>query len=422
MTWDYYPDGKLKSRSDHGVPVGAEVALVDNSDTGNVELAGNWATTSGGAQGYDYRSEEKLASVVKATTRYTYNEIGAPVTREHDRQSSVFAYTARDLVESVTNTETGGQAKVTRYSYTDRGQVRQETKPNGNKVLYDYHLDGARRPDRAQGRYAFTGGNPISRIEIDGHDWFDDYMNVIDTTQPAADPNAPPLPLPRAGVPYTPSAPTPAPSVENDKLKRIVDTIYAKPTAQEVHGRGTTADALRYELDWGLKVGARKERSHVLEAATQFGSLAQWLDDVRAGKITASEADVSVARAEAADLWDALTTPDQTGMVVDEIKEDERKDKHFRNNLEKGISKAAVADITGAHFGARPYTGQPYLTKYPQFAAGFGNALGVVGFGVAAYNRGWEQAFIESVDVTGVGGQYLEQQACIQYDPMCGEA
>ncbi|CAL9574712.1 hypothetical protein SUDANB95_04869 [Actinosynnema sp. ALI-1.44] len=292
MTWDYYPDGKLKSRTDDGVPVGGYVALVDNSDTGNVELTGNWATTPGGAQGYDYRSaargtggttftwrpvigqsgdyevfvkypaavagaatnapfkvetgtttttvavdetqrggewvslgrfaltqgnaakitvsdnadgtvladavklvrdnqadtdnekktfahsydangnltsltdtspgakadtyamaynglnqltkvEEKLAAVVKATTRYSYNEVGAPLTREHDRQSSVFAYNPRDLLESVTNTETGSQAKVTRYTYTDRGQVQQETKPNGNKVVYGYHLDGA---------------------------------------------------------------------------------------------------------------------------------------------------------------------------------------------------------------------------------------------------------------------------------------
>ncbi|MFF4826466.1 hypothetical protein [Streptomyces sp. NPDC001312] len=33
MAWSYYPDGKLKSRTDDGVPVGKSVVLVDNSDT-----------------------------------------------------------------------------------------------------------------------------------------------------------------------------------------------------------------------------------------------------------------------------------------------------------------------------------------------------------------------------------------------------
>ncbi|WP_406178161.1 DNRLRE domain-containing protein [Streptomyces sp. NBC_00996] len=55
MTWDYYPDGKLKSRSDDGVPVGKNVVLVDNSDTQNTSKTGTW--TSGdvaGQQGYDH--------------------------------------------------------------------------------------------------------------------------------------------------------------------------------------------------------------------------------------------------------------------------------------------------------------------------------------------------------------------------------
>ncbi|WP_285749810.1 DNRLRE domain-containing protein [Lentzea sp. NBRC 105346] len=294
MTWDYFPDGKLKSRSDSGVPVGLHVALTDNSDTGFIELAGNWSTALSGQgfQGYDYRStaqgtgattftwkpvipqdgsyevfvkypsgvsgaatnapykvdtgtaqstvnvdqtqrggewvsigsstftagnaakitlsdqangtvladavklvrnnaadpdnesktfgqsydangnltgltdsspgakidayvltynglnqltkvEEKLASVVKATTTFSYNENGAPLTRGHDKQSSEFTYNPRDLVEQVKNTETGGSPKITSFTYTDRGQVKEETKSNGNKTVYGYHLDGA---------------------------------------------------------------------------------------------------------------------------------------------------------------------------------------------------------------------------------------------------------------------------------------
>jgi RHS repeat-associated protein len=69
MTWDYYPDGKLKSRSDNGVPVGSHVALVDNSDVANTETAGTWATATAGAgfTGYDYRSAPAGTGAAKFT-------------------------------------------------------------------------------------------------------------------------------------------------------------------------------------------------------------------------------------------------------------------------------------------------------------------------------------------------------------------
>jgi RHS repeat-associated protein len=58
LGWDYYPDGKLKSRTDDGVPVGLHVVLVDNSDTQNTTPGGSWGTSSAGTgfQGYDYRT------------------------------------------------------------------------------------------------------------------------------------------------------------------------------------------------------------------------------------------------------------------------------------------------------------------------------------------------------------------------------
>ncbi len=55
MTWSYYPDGKLRSRSDDGVPVGSAVVLVDSSDTQNTSRTGNWATGDvTGQQGYNH--------------------------------------------------------------------------------------------------------------------------------------------------------------------------------------------------------------------------------------------------------------------------------------------------------------------------------------------------------------------------------
>nr|WP_307795597.1 DNRLRE domain-containing protein [Actinacidiphila acididurans] len=58
MSWSYYPDGSLSSRSDDGVPVGLATELVDNSDTQNISSTGTWATGSTGSdhQGYDYRT------------------------------------------------------------------------------------------------------------------------------------------------------------------------------------------------------------------------------------------------------------------------------------------------------------------------------------------------------------------------------
>jgi RHS repeat-associated protein len=55
MSWSYYPDGKLKSRSDDGVPVGSAVVLTDNSDTQNTSSTGTWTKGDiAGQQGYDH--------------------------------------------------------------------------------------------------------------------------------------------------------------------------------------------------------------------------------------------------------------------------------------------------------------------------------------------------------------------------------
>ncbi|HZM81221.1 MAG TPA: DNRLRE domain-containing protein [Candidatus Limnocylindrales bacterium] len=58
MTWQYFPDGKLKSRADDGVPVGKHVVLVDNSDFNNTSSTGTWATatTGPGLFGHNYRT------------------------------------------------------------------------------------------------------------------------------------------------------------------------------------------------------------------------------------------------------------------------------------------------------------------------------------------------------------------------------
>ncbi|MBG6106099.1 MULTISPECIES: DNRLRE domain-containing protein [Micromonospora] len=56
MSWSYFPDGKLKARSDDGVPVGKHVVLVDNSEFNNTTATGTWPTanTATNRYGIDY--------------------------------------------------------------------------------------------------------------------------------------------------------------------------------------------------------------------------------------------------------------------------------------------------------------------------------------------------------------------------------
>ncbi|MFG2886299.1 DNRLRE domain-containing protein [Streptomyces sp. NPDC048297] len=295
MSWSFYPDGKLKSKSDDGVPVGSAVALVDNSDTQNTSSTGTWTKSDkAGQQGYDHQVHaagtgtdaftwtlnipkdgtytayvkypqvtgaataakytvtksdgtttdvvrdqnaapgtwvdlgsfafaqgnaaklqlfqnsagavvadgvklvrdnsadtddekhtfayaydvngnltsiddtspgapidayaiaytgldqiqkvtESLAGTAKKSTSYTYDANSQPETVTHPDQFSKYTYDARDLTATVSvgTSPTDTSAKVTSYTYTDRGQVLKETKNNGNTVDSTYFLDGA---------------------------------------------------------------------------------------------------------------------------------------------------------------------------------------------------------------------------------------------------------------------------------------
>ncbi|WP_410538671.1 hypothetical protein [Streptomyces sp. KL2] len=58
MTWDFYPSGNQKARSDDGVPVGRHVVLVDSSDTHNTAVQGVWESSQATDQwGYNLRTQ-----------------------------------------------------------------------------------------------------------------------------------------------------------------------------------------------------------------------------------------------------------------------------------------------------------------------------------------------------------------------------
>ncbi|MGX9873634.1 golvesin C-terminal-like domain-containing protein [Streptomyces cellulosae] len=296
MGWTYYPNGKLKSKTDDGVPVGSAVPLVDNSDTQNTSSTGTWTKASvAGQQGYDHQVHasgtgsdaftwtlniprdgtytayvkfpqvtgatttakytvthaggstdktvsqatgagtwvplgtytftqgnasklqlfqssggavvadgvklvrdnsgdadtekhtftyaydvngnltsiddtssgtkidsytvtytglnqvqkitEALAGEEKTSTTYTYDANSQPETVTHPDQYARYTYDVRELVKTVSVGKSASDTspKVTSYTYTDRGQIRQETKANNNTVDYTYYLDGVLR-------------------------------------------------------------------------------------------------------------------------------------------------------------------------------------------------------------------------------------------------------------------------------------
>ncbi|MFI6597180.1 hypothetical protein ACIBHX_13045 [Nonomuraea sp. NPDC050536] len=72
LDWSYYPDGKLKTHSDNGVPLGLDVVLDDNSDTGQVSATGSWTTTSGGSFASNVVGPRVQASATSGFVGYDY--------------------------------------------------------------------------------------------------------------------------------------------------------------------------------------------------------------------------------------------------------------------------------------------------------------------------------------------------------------
>ncbi|CAL9644661.1 hypothetical protein SUDANB15_06419 [Streptomyces sp. enrichment culture] len=89
--------------------------------------------------------EELAGGTVKNTTALTYDVNGNPVTSTHDLTWTQIEYDERDMVKKVTNADspTAGNQQITTMTYTGRGQLLKQTKPNGNTLDMRYHLDGS---------------------------------------------------------------------------------------------------------------------------------------------------------------------------------------------------------------------------------------------------------------------------------------
>jgi RHS repeat-associated protein len=129
--------------------------------------------TSSGARADDYQVtytglnqvasvKEALSGQDTATTSYTYDVLGQPVTVDHPDQASTYEYQdPRHLLTSVSvdDLDDTAGAKVTGYTYDNRGMRATETKANGNVVTNGYFLDGALkslREEKSGGALVFS--------------------------------------------------------------------------------------------------------------------------------------------------------------------------------------------------------------------------------------------------------------------------
>ncbi|MER7473983.1 DNRLRE domain-containing protein [Micromonospora sp. NPDC000018] len=89
--------------------------------------------------------KEFAGTTLKNTTALTYDPNGNPATSTHDLTWSKIEYDERDMVAKVTNADsaTAGNQQISTFTYTARGQLLKQTKPNGNTVDLQYYLDGA---------------------------------------------------------------------------------------------------------------------------------------------------------------------------------------------------------------------------------------------------------------------------------------
>ncbi|WP_446473716.1 golvesin C-terminal-like domain-containing protein [[Kitasatospora] papulosa] len=128
MTWSYYPDGKVRSRSDDGVPVGRSVALVDNSDTQHTSSTGTWATGDvAGQQGYDHRTHAAGTGTDTFTWKLDVPQDGT--------------YTAYVKYPKITGAATAAKYTLTRGGTTEPAVTKDQNTGTGTWVrLGDYAL------------------------------------------------------------------------------------------------------------------------------------------------------------------------------------------------------------------------------------------------------------------------------------------
>jgi RHS repeat-associated protein len=124
---------------------------------------------------------EHDGDAVRNTTGLTYDANGNTLSTTHDLAWSKLDYDALDRVERITNaaSPTAGDRQVTTLKYTARGELAEQTKPNGNVVTVDYYLDGATKRTSEKKSDGTVVAEHALKYDANGHK-LEDVLKLMD--------------------------------------------------------------------------------------------------------------------------------------------------------------------------------------------------------------------------------------------------
>ncbi|MFB7224868.1 DNRLRE domain-containing protein [Streptomyces sp. NPDC056227] len=131
MTWDFYPSGNQKARSDDGIPVGNQVVVVDSTDVNNAATQGTWgSSTAMGQWGYDVRTHPKGTGTSSFTWQLNIPQDGTyeVFTRHGDVTGAAtnapfkITHASGEVTKPVNQTTRSGEwVSLGSYSFTESG-------------------------------------------------------------------------------------------------------------------------------------------------------------------------------------------------------------------------------------------------------------------------------------------------------------
>ncbi|WUO68349.1 hypothetical protein OG988_26095 [Streptomyces zaomyceticus] len=398
--------------------------ILENSSTGSTLYLGETELTTDGT------------TITRASR--SYGQAGAPTVVRTTTNSATTGHKLTVLIAdhlgtANTSVEVASGQLVTRRAFKPYGELR-GTKPTSwpNKRSYLgvgiddattglTHL-GAREYDQNTGRfisadplidigdplqmngYAYSHNSPVSRSDPTGlmdDEAYTYYSRTGKTANPGWD-------KPRA----------PIPTATNKELQGALMQLYAKDAAKTVQGDGKLTTALIHELNNGERLAGKKQW-HMKKGWETMKALGDVLENDRkaregefdkkpgeAERYLLTDEDRKLARAEAAELWNALNANDVTGEVGRVVAADPETLRSMKANRGEVLRMSSLSDITGRAFEAPQYPGgKPKPNGDAKNLRGFGKAFGIAGTGatilsypVDVWNYGWEEASKSAAD------------------------
>jgi RHS repeat-associated protein len=233
-------------------------------------------------------------------------------------------------------------------------------------------------------RYAFTGGNPTSLIELDGHlPCVDGIKDVCGSPDGGA--NCFLLCLATNDNPGKTAPRAHKPTVSNESLDKALNQLYARDFVKDsdLMGDGKTVTALLEEYNTGKPV----KEFHIQKASNAMKALATILENDRRGRAgdrklqneILSDADLDIAQREAKELWNALNAKDVTGAVTRHVQGNEKLLQAVNSNRESVLGTRALSEVTGQGFADMHPLGRQQPVGEPTKLRGGYKAFGVIG-------------------------------------------